>query len=363
MNPLIKELLKHSKYNKLLKDVQSKEKKLSIIGLNTLASAHIIYSLYNYTNQIPFVVCTNISSAKSFIQDLKFYTDQEVVFIPPREILYYNIDTKSRDELNERALAINKLIKNEECIFVTTIDSILTPVLPKDSYKGSSFVVEKNKNINIEEFLSKLKSIGYTRVDVVEAKGQAAVRGGIIDVYPVSEELPVRIELFGNEIESLRRFDLLTQRSIENVDSLEISFAEEEQISKSAISNCILILENILTQKNISIKLKENISKDLEKLKENKIDGLLDKYFDLLVPEKSTLMDYLGDNYTVYINEVSSCKLRSKNILFENHENLKHMTEKELVYPKYSYRYLSFEELEIALGNLSSVYVEKMNRR
>ena len=131
MNPLVKELPKHSKFNELLKSIKNKESDLSITGLTDAAKAHVIYSLYNYSNVRPCVVCPNVTSAKKFIQDMKFYADKEIVFLPSREVIYYDVDVQSRETNNARVYAISKLVNNENIILVTTIEAMLQPMLAK----------------------------------------------------------------------------------------------------------------------------------------------------------------------------------------------------------------------------------------
>jgi transcription-repair coupling factor (superfamily II helicase) len=100
MNPLVKQLPQHSKFHELLNSIKNKEKNLSITGLTDASKAHVIYSLYNYSKVRPIVVCPNITSAKKFIQDMKFYADKEIVFMPAREVIYYDVDVQSRETNN-----------------------------------------------------------------------------------------------------------------------------------------------------------------------------------------------------------------------------------------------------------------------
>lgn len=363
MKPIIKDMLKHSKFNYLVKDIVDGEKKLSITGLNDAAKAHMIYALYNYTNKLPFVVCQNVSEAKRIIQDFAFYDDKlDVVYIPPREVIYYNIQTESREIINDRAQAISKLLNGDNCIYITTIDAFITPMLPKSAYENSSISVKINEDLIIEDVVQRLNKLGYTRTELVEGKGQYSVRGGIIDIFPVQTENPYRIELFGETVDSIRIFSIIDQKSISNVDSFSITFSDEFILSKSNINNCIEELNHLLENSKIDSDVKNQITDDIEKLENGESVKCIDKYFNLLVPNSVTIIDYLTDDHVIYINETTKCKDRIDSILFENQETLRIMTEKKLVYPKYTLNYLSFDEIEERYKHISSVYIERINQ-
>lgn len=237
MNPIVKELPKHSKFNELLNSIKNREKDLSITGLTDASKAHVIYSLYNYSNVRPVVVCPNVTTAKKFIQDMKFYTDKEIVFMPAREVIYFDVDVQSRETNNARVYAISKLINNDEVIFVTTTEALLQPMLPKNEYVGLNLKFNLGDLVNLNDVISIFVKLGYSREELVSAKGQFSIRGGIIDIFPIEANMPYRIELFGDEIDSIRTFDILDQRSKETVEGFEINFSTEYIIDTKNIQN------------------------------------------------------------------------------------------------------------------------------
>ena len=361
MNPLVKELPKHSKFKELLASVKNNEKNLSITGLTDATKAHVIYSLYNYSGVRPVVVCPNVTSSKKFIQDMKFYSDKEIVYLPAREVIYYDIDVQSRETNNQRVYAISKLINNEDIILVTTIDALMQPMLEMSEYEGLSIVLKKGNNINLEEIISKLDKNGFVREEVVSAKGQFSVRGGIIDIYPVEADAPYRIELFGDEIDSIRTFDVDTQRSSSSVDEFSINFSSEYIISKENKQNLIDTLSSVLEQ-DISSDMKKIIKADIEKIEQEGAEGLIDRYFELLIPNRVTLLDYLKDNFVIYLDETARQISRAEAIKYENNEAIKVIATTGNVYSKYAFKYVSFEELEAKLKSLSTVYMSKLGQ-
>ena len=360
MNPLVKELPKHSKFNELLNSIKNNENNLSITGLTDTAKAHIIYSLYNYSNVRPVVVCPNITSAKKFIQDMKFYTDKEIVFMPAREVIYYDVDVQSRETNNARVYAISKLVNNDEMIFVTTTEALLQPMLPPKEYTGLNLKLKLGDKIDLNETIEKFLKLGYLREELVSAKGQFSIRGGIIDIFPIESNEPYRIELFGDEIDSIRTFDVINQRSKETIDVFEINFSTEYIIDKNNIDNLQSILTSIL-ETDLTDSVRQNIVQDLEKIESGNCLGLIDRYFELLVPNSVTLLDYLDNNYTIYLDDTSKQISRAEAINYENSEAIKVATTSN-VYTQYTFKYLSFTDIELKLKSLSSVYMSKLGQ-
>jgi len=361
-NPIIKETIKYSKYNSLLEDIRLKDNNLSITGVTDAAKAHLIYSLFNYSGRIPVVVCPNVSMAKKLMQDFKYYSNTEIVYMPAKEITYYTYDSQSREIENARVYAINKLINNEECIIVTTIEALLQKMLPRESYEGLAICLKQGCQYSLENLISQCTKMGYTRVELVEGKGQFCVRGGLIDIFPSDSNLPVRIEFFGEEIDSIRTFDIETQRSKDVLKEFNLSFSNEYIIPNEQVVSCINELEEYIENGKFESRLKDNVEEDIEKLKRGEITSVINKYYDLLVPKSSSLLGFLGDNHTVYFDEISKCRARAEAVLFENEETLKIMTEKNEVYPQITLKLLSFDEITERFKSLPMVYMERINQ-
>jgi len=362
INPIIKETIKYSKYNSLLEDIKAGNNNLSIIGVTDAAKAHLIYSLFNYSGRSPVIVCPNAIMAKKLIQDLKYYSTTEIVFFPAREITYYTYDSQSRDVENARVYAINKLINNEECIIVTTIEALMQKMLSKEAYEGLAICLKQGKEYSLENLISQCTKMGYTRVELVEGKGQFCVRGGLIDIFPSDSNNPVRIEFFGEEIDSIRTFDIETQRSKDVLKEFELVFSHEYIIPNEQIIHCINELEEYVQNRKLDSKLANNIEEDIEKLKRGEITTVINKYFELLVPKSSSLLGFLSDNHTIYFDEISKCRARAEAVQFENEETLKIMTEKNEIYPQITMKLFGFDEITERYKRLPMIYMERINQ-
>lgn len=360
MNPFISNISKSISYKNILKDIKNKSNNLSIIGLTDSSKAHIISSLTCESNKSSLIVCSNSITANKIIQDLKFFTDIDVSYFPARKIEYYDIEAETKDFSNIRMEIIEKINSSNLNIIVTTIDALLVKMLPSTNYKGQDLTLKVGDSIDLSELVENLVKLGFERSETVEGKGQFAIRGGIIDLYNLNNEYPYRIELFGNEIDSIRTFDPFTQRSIDTVKEIHTSYVSDNLISSDKKNIIIDKLEKLLENKDISDELKNNISKDIEKIESGMLDSVLDKYFDLIVPYYETLLDYVKD-YNIYIDEPLKNMEKARNICYENTETIKILGDREYIYTPYANKYITYEEVEKKIKDMTNIYMEKIN--
>lgn len=363
MNPLVKVLANSSNYMSLIKNINGeKQNKLSITGLTDSSKAWMVYAITQNTNKNSIVVCNNMFQVNKFIQDLKFYSnDTEIIYLPARSIQYYDIEAESKDIANQRMYAIERILSGKKNIVVTTIDALLVKMFPNTRYKGEEFSVKVGDSIQINTLVEKLAKFGFERTENVEGKGQFAIRGGIIDVFCLNNDLPYRIEFFGDEVDSIRTFDQITQRSIDTVKKIDMSQVSENYVTKEKIDAVVSQLQEFVKDEKLNTELKENIKEDIEKIKEGALENLIDKYFNILVKRPENLLDYLKD-YNVFMDEPSKCKEKAENIAYENIETIKVLAQREYIYMPFVNTYLSFEEIETKLQNeMLSIYLERIS--
>ena len=363
MNPLIKTLANSSNYTSLVKQIIKKsDEKLSIVGLTDSSKAWMLYAITQNTNKNSIIVCSNVFQANKIIQDLKFYASGiEVVFLPPRSLQYYDIEAESKEISNQRMYAIERILSGKKIIVVTTIDALLVQMFPNTKYKGEEFSIKLGDNISMNKLVEKLSKFGFERTENVEGKGQFAIRGGIVDLFCINNDLPFRIEFFGEEVDSIRTFDPITQRSIDTVKKIDMSQVSENYVTLDKINAVISELKNFLRQDNLNEELKQNIESDIEKIREGALDNLVDKYFNLLVKRPENLLDYLKE-YNIFIDEPTKCKEKASSITYENNETIKVLAQRNYIYMPFVNKYLSFEEVEAKLENgMCSIYLERIN--
>ena len=164
--------------------------------------------------------------ARQILENCLFF-EPEAVYFPPRDILFYQSDVRGNALTVDRMAAYRALEEQETPLIVTTMDAVMEKLIPPEALFGAYLDVRPGQEFDLSEARGWLTGMGYECCAQAEQPGQFAVRGGILDVFPVTEELPVRIELWGDEVDTIRRFDAESQRSVENLDEVRIRRACE----------------------------------------------------------------------------------------------------------------------------------------
>lgn len=191
---------------------------MSICGSVDAQKAHMISSLCRSNRAL--VISHNETSAKRLYDDLCFFLNGNAVYIPPRPIMLHKAEASNHDMENKRTAALREI--TEGAFGVLSIESLMQFVPELSDLKRLSVSLKVGNVLNIDEFSERLTAMGYTRMDTVDGKGQFAVRGGIVDIYSPNMTNPVRMELFGDEIDLLRYFDVVSQLSVDHAPSAEI---------------------------------------------------------------------------------------------------------------------------------------------
>lgn len=216
MNSFVDILNEQDEFLKLCEAVGAGRTPAHVVGVSESQKAHLAFGLAQKLERRLLVVCASDALAQKLCGDLAFF-DKNVVHIPAKELVFYNVDATDREIMHKKMLALSRL---ETCsAAVMSIESLLQFVMPKNILSQELKTLRVGENLEMEPFLEYLVRAGYTRVDMVEGVGQFSVRGGIVDVYSPAADAPLRLELFDTEIDSIRTFDVFTQLSTEKVDS------------------------------------------------------------------------------------------------------------------------------------------------
>ena len=145
-------------------EIKKEKNNVSIFGLTDSQKAHIIYSLNIYSEKSSCIICSNNMQAKKMMQDLKFFSDKEIVFFPAREIVYYDVEAESKEIENARMYAIEKILSKENIILVTTIDAMLQKCVPINKYKNSSLNFNIGDKVNLDNILNYVNDFAGIRI-------------------------------------------------------------------------------------------------------------------------------------------------------------------------------------------------------
>ncbi|MBE6574025.1 MAG: transcription-repair coupling factor [Ruminococcaceae bacterium] len=224
-----------------------------------------------------------------------------------RDYMFHNI-VSSHEFEHERLFALCGILDDRLDYVVTTADAMLQYTIPADTLESLRRRLEPGTVCDIEELTALLCDIGYARVDTVESKGQFSVRGGILDIFSTDMESPVRMEFFGDEIDTITAFDIMTQRRGEPVDIVELTPSREIVVTEEARKKLETLIEAQAKKQNDFSK-KEVFAEELEVIRGTKELHFADKYISVIYPERETLLDYLGINIPyILIEENATAK-------------------------------------------------------
>ncbi|TSB45059.1 transcription-repair coupling factor [Alkalicoccobacillus porphyridii] len=288
-----------------------------ITGLTGSSRTLAMASLFRETKKNQLIITHNLFQAQKICEDLTDLLGEEHVYLyPVNELISAEIAVASPEMKAQRLDVLNTLTEGFSGVIVAPLAGVRRLLPPKELWMSSSYSFQTGSDItSIDSLLTKLIRIGYRRVDMVSAPGEISVRGGIIDLYPLTEPNPVRIELFDTEIDSIRTFALDTQRSLENITELKIGPAEEIILQDEHFLHAANQLEQQLanTLKRVSSKttralLDQKISSDIDKLKQRTSFEGMYKYMSFYYTEPETLLSYMSEDSLIIIDEMSRVK-------------------------------------------------------
>ena len=220
MQALIHPLTELADYEEIVKNKRKGPGAIRILGCVNSQKTHMMYGLSDGC-RYKVIICSSESKAKQIYEEYRFL-DRSVYLYPAKDLLFYQADLRSKELVRERMEVLEAVIEGRPLTVVASFDALMDSLLPKEIIAGRTIRVSYDGTLELSAMEKALADLGYERVVQIEGPGQFAVRGGILDVFPLTEELPVRIELWGDEVDSIRTFDVESQRSIENLTEVSI---------------------------------------------------------------------------------------------------------------------------------------------
>ncbi len=341
MNDIIKVLPNFKKFNDYIDNVKSKTSPIMLSGLTDSGKVHFAYSTYFYAEKPICIITYNELQAKKILKNLEYF-NEKVNFFPKKEIMAYDYLAESKDTTYNRIACLNDIYTKKANIIVTTIEAVSQRLIPKEVLYKNILNISKGDIVNLEEVKQKLVDLGYERCDIAQNKSEFSIRGGIIDIV-LSEKEGIRIELWGDEVDSIRTFDLSNQRSKEKRDSILIFPAHEFLLEKPVEE----IIEKIEDEK------------DIEEIKEKNYSSKIDKYWNIFYSNsKNTFIDYIKDDYIIFIDEAAKIKARSENSIKDIQNLIKSLIEKKRFVPQLLEQTADYLEFLDNIKDIQSIYLE-----
>ncbi|MGG0719533.1 transcription-repair coupling factor [Robertmurraya massiliosenegalensis] len=293
--------------------VQEGLKEQLVAGLSGSARTVFLASAYKETKKPLLIVTYNLLQAQKLYDDLVQLINEEEVFLyPANELIAAEMSIASPELRAQRIDVLNYWSQHDEGIIIVPISGLRKIVPPKSLWKEEQITLKVGDDLDIEGQLLRLVEMGYVRSEMVSSPGEFSVRGGIVDIYPLTEEDPIRLELFDTEIESIRYFSLEDQRSRDKLNEIligpatETPFHEEhyEEVAKKLELGLGKSLKKIKDEK-AKIALTQNINHEIEQLKNHQKPEQLFKYLSLAYEQSNSLVDYLPSDALIFVDEIS----------------------------------------------------------
>ncbi len=365
MNSILKELEGSSKFSFILKDIENKKSPIGISGLVSVAETELISSVSENLKKPILLVTYNAIEAQKIVNDLKFFTNN-VLYLPPKEIVTYDYMAESKDVLYDRIDILNKIYKNQNIIIVTTIEAVKQKIISKNILYKNVLKFKVGDKCDLEELKQKLVDLGYERFELIDGRGEFSIRGDIIDVS-INNSEGIRIELWGDEIDSIRCFNIVSQRSKENLNKIEIFPAYEfvlekpiQEVITNIKENQNKQIENIKDQKYYE-SIKNKVEEDIEQIENGNYLSKIEKYFNSFYNIQETIFDYLSDKYIVFIDDLNKCITRSKNIEQDVKLTIESLILKEKKVPEGLLNYIKTDDIISDINKHQTIFLDKLD--
>ncbi|MCR5503386.1 MAG: transcription-repair coupling factor [Lachnospiraceae bacterium] len=311
--------------------------------------------------------------AKEIVENYRFY-DRDVQYYPAKDLIFYQADIHGNELTVDRIRCLKKIFGKERTTIVTTFDALMVPQLPYGVYEKNTIRIGKDSVIDEKALAIRLTDMGYERVFQVERPGEFSIRGGIIDIFDLTSENPCRIELWGDEIESMRYFDVLSQRSVEKIDEFTVGPATEmlltgeelragmEKIEKEAALQEKKLRERSLIEEahRVSVMCRELKEQVMEYRNLLNLDGYVNYFYDntILFPEL-----FKTGETVVFLDEPMRIDEHAKAVEAEFRESMEHRLEKGYILPGQAKILSSEEQAAAVLSRCRIVHLSNLEIR
>lgn len=348
---------KSSEFISLAESINPMGTPVGATGVSDAAKAHFIHSLIQEKGEKALIIMPDEASAVRMSENLGAI-QADVLFYPSREFTFQQVAGVSRDFEHIRLGVLSKILNEEYTAVVCSENAASQMTMPPQELKKRTIKIKKNESVNLEELIEGLIKAGYTRYEQVDGTSQFAVRGGIADIFPPGFSEPVRLEFWGDTVDTISTFDISTQRRTGSLGEIEIIPSSEVLFdSESVLIKKIDALSKSLKGK--AIKAREQLNADIELLENGVSLPCCDKYIPLAY-NSNGIFDYLSG--LLFVCESAKVKEKANNSVKLFNEQIKWYLEDGTLCKGLDRYRLTFDELKEIYENHGAVYLDSLPR-
>lgn len=328
MKGIIKQVHQSEEIQSIIAGVEEQLSEQLVAGLSGSSRTAYIADVYLQTNKSTIVVTHNLFQAQKVYDDLiQFLSEDEVYLYSANELIAAELSVASPELRAQRIEVLNKLSQNHSGVYIVPVAGLRKILPPKPMWETNQIRFKTGEDIDLDEVLNQLVQMGYQRTGMVNTPGEFSLRGGIVDIFPLTSQNPVRIELFDTEIDSIRIFSVEDQRSIDKLNAVEIGPATEVLLSYENIERLIREIEAGLSASlkkvkaaAVKEKMTEYIGHEVDQLENGQVPEQIFKYLSLAYDHPSSLLDYLPEDGVIFFDEFSRVQEMSESLEKEEAE-------------------------------------------
>ncbi|MBQ8613820.1 MAG: transcription-repair coupling factor, partial [Ruminiclostridium sp.] len=332
-----------------------------LTGLSHIHKAHFLAALSEEDGFNPplIVLCDTEGECVRMCGDINTMTGKETALVyPAKDLMLGEVDASSREYEYKRLGVLYRMCEGTAGIVCATPEAAAQLTIPQETLLSRSITVKNSDTINLQDMINSLLALGYSRCDQIEGVSQFSVRGSIFDIYPVNFPLPVRIELWDEDVDNISTFDIETQRRIDTIKKITIAPAAEILFENNRVFSDRLTTFSAKIRGKHADSVKKRIAADIEKL-ENGILPDCDKYIPLCYNEETSLFDY-GRN--IIICENSACTESFKSAAAQHSEDLKMLFEDGILCKSLDRYMLTKAEYQARAEEMTLAYLDNFMR-
>ena len=292
---------------------------VAITGIGQINRSHMIAGLSRNLSRPLVLLCQDDMAARRLQEELKCFLCSTAPILPGRDLTMYDAAVVSRSWEQKRLRQLYDLASGKTPIQIMTWESLSLRTMPRSVLLRAAFTLEVGREYDLESLSKTLTSMGYSRCAMVEGPGQFALRGGIVDIFSPAQDLPVRAEFFGDELDTMGFFQTENQRRSENVDAVTILPVGETQpgLHPQGLDGLCKDISSLIARqkrrKHVNETLVSTLTRDLEKYENGLHHPASDRYMALIYPEMTTAADYIPQNAVVVVCDHSNLQRTARN--------------------------------------------------
>lgn len=372
MRALTAPLRELGEFEEIRKALEKPKAGLALSGCVDSQKLHMIYGL---SDGFKYKIIATYSElrAKELYEDYKFY-DRNVAVYPAKDLIFYQADIHGNQLVMERMKCLRRIVEGRPMTIITTFASLMTPQVPISVLEKSVMRIGRHKEIDMNALAGQLVAMGYEKSYQVESPGQFSVRGGIVDIFDLTEENPYRIELWGEEVDSIRSFDILSQRSIERLETVRIYPATEliltedelsaglKRIEAEARHQADLFQKDFLTEE--AARIRTQVRELKEEVMELKSLVNLEGYVRYFFPQTTSFLDIFDESKAcIFLDEPARIKEHALAVEMEFRDSMTHRAEKGYILPGQMDLLYGSEETAARLSGMRCVSIAAMDMK